>query len=70
MIFFFRVQDGFKLILNLSTLKVLLLVSASNGSVAYLGILLGVGVQQIQLSTEDRDMGSGSPLNQGFWRQL
>jgi len=60
---FLRVQDGFKLILNLSTLKVLLLVSASNGSVAYPGILLGGGggFQQIQLRTEDRDLGAVSP---------
>jgi hypothetical protein len=28
-------------------------------SVAYSGILFGVGVQQIQLRTEDRERGSG-----------
>ena len=32
-----------------------------------------VGVQQIQLRTEDRengDLGGGSPPSQGFWRKL
>jgi len=31
------------------------------------------GVQQIQLKTEDREnggSGGGSPINQGFWKQL
>ena len=40
--------------------------------VAYPGILLGGGVQQIQLRTEDRengDLGAVAP-SQGFWRQL
>ena len=41
--------------------------------VAYPGILFE-GVQQIQLSTEDREQGpgGGSPLppSHGFWRQL
>jgi len=40
-------------------------------SVAYPGILLGGGVQQIQLRTEDRTgIWGRQPPSQGFWRQL
>ena len=34
-------------------------------AVAYPGILFGGGVQQIQLRTEDRENGDGSPLVRG-----